>query len=214
MNRIVSLIVFLFYLGSAYSQSLNASKHSDSVHVQKKVIDTAKKAFFTPGHTALASAIIPGSGQIINGQWWKTPILYGGLGTLIYFIIYNQQQYISFRNAYLQRLNPSQYYPGSYYNKTTKKYYDPYDTANPHPIALIYDSSTLITYRDQWKHYRDEVIIITGVVYVANIVDAYVFAHLKEFDISDKLSMRIVPVNIANIASRNYISTGIVLNIK
>src|ERR1700744_2628654 len=41
----------------------------------------------------LYAALCPGLGQIYNKQYWKLPILYGGLGTAIYFIIFNQHYY-------------------------------------------------------------------------------------------------------------------------
>ena len=30
--------------------------------------------------TTVAAALLPGSGQLMNGQWWKAPIVWGGLG--------------------------------------------------------------------------------------------------------------------------------------
>jgi len=45
-------------------------------------------------HTAvLRSLIIPGWGQLYNHQWWKVPIIYGGLGLLAYAYTVNQNTY-------------------------------------------------------------------------------------------------------------------------
>ncbi|PSR05860.1 MAG: hypothetical protein BRD49_03490, partial [Bacteroidetes bacterium SW_10_40_5] len=41
------------------------------------------------------------------------------------------------------------------------------------------------------RRYRDLNIILTGLVYVTNILDAYVYAHLKDFDVSDNIAMSI-----------------------
>lgn len=44
----------------------------------------ARKDTLTPTYLLLASAIMPGSAQFYNHQWWKTPIIYGGIGGAIY----------------------------------------------------------------------------------------------------------------------------------
>jgi hypothetical protein len=51
-------------------------------------------------------------------------------------------------------------------------------------------------------------------VYLANVIDAYVFAHLQDFDVSDDLSMDIRPPRIANIAQQPGFTAGITLKLK
>lgn len=41
----------------------------------------------------LASALLPGSGQIANGQWWKAPLIWGGLGYAGWSFSNNHKEY-------------------------------------------------------------------------------------------------------------------------
>jgi hypothetical protein len=52
---------------------------------------------------ALSSALAPGLGQIQNGQFWKAPLVWGGLGLSVYFIINNNNRYQEFAKAYRLR---------------------------------------------------------------------------------------------------------------
>ncbi len=54
-------------------------------------------------------------------------------------------------------------------------------------------AKTLKTYKDSYRRNRDLCILLTAGVYVLQIVDAHVDAHLKDYDISDDLSMNITP---------------------
>lgn len=121
---------------------------------------------------ALSSAILPGAGQIMNKKYWKLPILYGGLGALIYFAGSNQQFYLDYKSAYAARIDT-----------------DPL-TTDPYPRL---SASDLQVRKDYYRRNRDLCYILCGVVYVLNIVDAYVDAQLRDFDVSDQLSMSIRP---------------------
>jgi hypothetical protein len=53
------------------------------------------------------------------------------------------------------------------------------------------------------------------IVYAANIVDAYVFAQLKDFDVSNDLSMQLHPINISMMPGfQPAVTTGITLKLK
>lgn len=123
-----------------------------------------------PWKAAVMSACLPGLGQMYNGKWWKVPIVWGGLGTIGYFMIDSHINYIDFRDAYRNRVNGIA---------------TPYDG--------IYTDQGLIAQRDVYRRNRDLLIIIGSVVWVLNIVDATVDAHLSSFDVSKDLSMKIRP---------------------
>jgi hypothetical protein len=123
---------------------------------------------------AIMSALIPGAGQIYNKAYWKVPLLYGGIAALVYFIDFNQKNYKIFKTAYI------------YNNDLDSSTRVDQDLSN-------YSNDDLLVRKDYYRRNRDLCYIIAGVVYVLNIVDAYVDAHLKDFDVGDDLSLRTHP---------------------
>lgn len=124
----------------------------------------------SPAKAVLYSAILPGLGQAYNHKYWKIPIIYAGLGTMAYFIIYNQQHYNTYESALKTRTNGG---IDQYYN--------------------IYSSTDLVTIRDYYHRYRDLSVIGAAVFYVLNVVDAEVDAQMFTFNVDDDLSMRVSP---------------------
>lgn len=124
----------------------------------------------SPWKASLMSGCLPGLGQIYNRKWWKVPIIWGGLGTLGYFAAVNHIDYINFRDAYRDRVNGI---PTSYDG--------------------IYSDVALVSQRDGHQKTRDMLFIIGSAVWLLNVVDAAVDAHLSTFDVSKKLSMTINP---------------------
>ncbi|MDD4920793.1 MAG: DUF5683 domain-containing protein [Bacteroidales bacterium] len=140
-----------------------------------------------PAKATLYSALLPGLGQIYNGDYWKIPVIYGGLIACGYFWQYNGLQYNRYKTMYNHAMaKPSQY--------------DGWMT--PENIKW---------YRDTFRRYRDYSIIATVLVYALNIIDANVFAHFQDFDISDDLTLRIEPglIPVTTIASAGYPGAGI-----
>lgn len=115
------------------------------------------------------SLAVPGLGQIYNRSWWKTPLIYGGLGVSIWFIRDNNQNYKDFRTAYSESFDPN----------------------TPNELVLKYpNQESLRRIRDiYYKRYQLS-IIATAAIYLMNGIEAYVDAHLKNFEISDDLSLR------------------------
>jgi hypothetical protein len=126
-----------------------------------------------PKLAILLSAIVPGTGQIYNQKYWKTPLVWAGIGTCIYFVRSNHILYKDYKGALLQRADTS--------IKEPDKYLD------------IYSTEQLISLQDQYRQNRDLFIIVSSLVYVLNIVDALVDAHLFSFDVSDDLSLNWQP---------------------
>ncbi|SRR5574344_228858 len=137
----------------------------------------------SPRTAALLSTFIPGSGQIYNGSWWKTPIIYAGFGGIGYGLYFYQDYYKSFKTAYNDYRDPF----------LEQGLTPPNDTILTVRSQTGYSPSAVQQGRDYYRKYRDLCIIGIGVWYLANILDAYVEAQLFEFDVSDDLTIQWQP---------------------
>ncbi|WP_346319919.1 DUF5683 domain-containing protein [Chitinophaga sp. YIM B06452] len=138
------------------------------------------KALHSPRKAAFYSAVLPGLGQIYNRQYWKVPLVYAALGVSTGVFIWNMDKYKEFRDAYRVRVA----------NQDNPDFDDKY--------AGIYSDSDLRYLRDAYRQYVDYSVLVFVAAYALNIVDATVFAHLRQFDISEDLSMRVGPRLINN----------------
>ena len=122
----------------------------------------------SPKKASIYSAVIPGAGQIYTKKYWKVPIIYGGLVASAYFINDNNNQYKEYRDAALLS----------------------YETGEN---QLGYTYSELIILKDHYKRNREISYFSFVGVYILNIIDASVNAHLFNFDVSDDISLNIRP---------------------
>ena len=135
--------------------------------------------------------ICPGAGQLYNKSYWKVPIVVGAFATMGYVIDWNARGYKRYRTAYNQVVN-----------------------GQPDEFEGRYSAEYLKNMKDNFRRNRDLCIILTGALYLLNIVDAHVDAHLKDYDISDDLSVRLEPTVFQNYASRNgYYGVGMSLKV-
>lgn len=160
------------------------------------VILNTSKINHSPIKAAYYSAILPGAGQAYNKKLWKIPIVYGALGTGGFFIYQNAHQYSRYRNEYLAR---------------TKIGYGNIDTE-----LSPYSNDNLLKIKNYYRKNMELAIIISSLLYVLNVVDATVDAHLYDFDISDDLSWHLQPnfnyFN-ANFTANNTFTSGVKLTL-
>uniref|UniRef100_UPI004049835C DUF5683 domain-containing protein n=1 Tax=Flavobacterium sp. TaxID=239 RepID=UPI004049835C len=136
----------------------------------KDSLKSSKIDPLAPSKAGFYSAILPGLGQAYNKKYWKIPLVYIGLGVSIYSYTWNNREYHKFRDEYKRRLD---------------------GTANPeHPIYGNLDDDRLISAQKFHQKNRDLSALITGLIYILNIVDANVDAHLMQFNVNDNLSLR------------------------
>ena len=128
-----------------------------------------------PGKAAVFSALLPGLGQAYVGDWWHIPIWYGGLGVCGYTLHLNQMQYNRYKYIYMLASDKDSGYSG-HINVTQAT-----------------------TYKDLYHRYRDYSVVATILVYALNIIDANVFAYMKDFNVSDDLSLNVEPALIENL---------------
>ncbi|MDZ7682146.1 MAG: DUF5683 domain-containing protein [Fodinibius sp.] len=134
-----------------------------------------------PNSVMYKSMMLPGWGQVINKQAWKVPIVYAILGGLGYYSVYLTKQYHDYRAAYYN-LNPR---PPENELPTDQRF-----GPTPSYISENANLEQLKTLRNTYHNRRDLVYVGLALAYGLNIVDAYVFAHLRSFDVSEDLSMR------------------------
>lgn len=131
-----------------------------------------------PGKAAILATIFPGAGQIYNRAWWKLPLVYGALGGLVYSECFFQKGYREFADA-----------ANTVSLDETKLH-----NASLGPRASLYNSkAALDTGVEYYRDYRDTFFLYIGLAYGLQIMDSLVDAHLKEFDVSDDLSLRWKP---------------------
>lgn len=126
-----------------------------------------------PKKSALYSAILPGAGQLYNRQYWKIGVVYAGVATATYFLIDNSREYQRFRRGYIARINNA-----NVQDEFTNKY----------------GQAQLQVLQNAYRKYLDMTILFTGLGYTLQVLDALAFAHLKNFDVSKNISMRMQPV--------------------
>jgi hypothetical protein len=152
--------------------TLKPQKDSVATTLAKK--DSTLKAKHIPQKATRHSAILPGWGQAYNKQYWKIPIVYGALAVPASLFIYNNKWYQKTKDAYEILVNGG-------------------DTSAIDPKLQGLSPETLQYYRNDFRKNRDYSTIFFLLVWGLNVVDATVSAHLKDFDVSNDLTMHIQP---------------------
>lgn len=144
-----------------------------------------KPAFVPNPKKALwLSLILPGAGQIYNRKYWKLPIIYGGFLGCTYALLWNQQMYDDYSQAYIDIMDDD---PNTAsYRNILPMGYD--ITGREEQFKKIFKHK-----RDYYRKYRDMSIFAFFGVYLLSVVDAYVDAQLSTFDISKDLSLTVEP---------------------
>ena len=154
-------------------------------------VEEAARAPFQPDpiRSLWLSLILPGAGQIYNHKYWKLPVIYGGFLGCAYALSWNNQMLRDYSQAYLDIMDND---PNSKsYEKMLPIGYD--ITGREEQFKNIFKNK-----KNYYRKYRDMSIFAFVAVYAIAAIDAYVDAELSAFDISEDLSMRIVPTVISS----------------
>lgn len=165
----------LFFLVLVLGNQMNlAQKSGEPPIIFKDSIVESTIDPLSPSKAAFYSAILPGLGQAYNKRYWKIPLVYGGLAAGLYYYNENNKSYNEFRAVYKRRLE----------GFTDDKYPE-------------FSNTVIINAQRLYQRNRNISLFITIGVYVLNIVDANVDAHLLQFNVSDNLSFRpdVYPIN-------------------
>ncbi len=165
------------YAGSLDSLNLVKNDSVKAMKVPYKII---------PRQATLKSLMIPGWGQLYNRQYWKLPFVAGAFITLGMIANYNQVRYSKYR----------EYYYVVSTHPEDPNYIPPATVAVPYEdgVTRDLDVNQLKRINDGFRRNRDYTYIGMALAWALNVVDANVSAHLKTFDVSDDLSIRVKPI--------------------
>ena len=169
---IQKLLLFIFFLNFLKINAQKTDNYSD-IKIEKQVLENIKTDPLRPARSAFYSAVLPGLGQAYNRKYWKIPIVYGAIGTALYFYFDNDKIYDRYRYAYKRRLA----------GFTDDEFYGPNEVPFISQDALIRAQRAL-------KRNKEVSMLITVGMYVLNIIDANVDAHLLQYNIDDNLSFQ------------------------
>lgn len=158
----------------------------DTLALTKKELRAWRRQHFIPNpkRALWLALVLPGAGQIYNRKYWKLPIFYGGFLGCTYALLWNQQMYHDYQQAYLDIMD-SDPDTKSYLNMLPPNYDT---TGKEERLKTLFKNR-----KDRYRRYRDMSAFAFIGVYLLSVVDAYVDAELSVFDISPDLSMRVEP---------------------
>ena len=128
--------------------------YSQTNHSTQSVKDSGFVMTKSPMGALLRSAVLPGWGQFYNESYWKIPIVWGASGWFIYM--------------WFDRNNLYKKYQDLYNNSIT-------ETSN--------GNQQFRSLRNFYRDNRDQFAVYFAITYLLNLVDAYVDAHLFDFDV-------------------------------
>lgn len=126
-----------------------------------------------PSKAAFYSAVLPGLGQAYTGKYWKIPIVYGGLGTSVGIALWNHDRQNEVRDIFKARQRGIR--TDRFINQETGQ-------------ELISDDGLARAQRNFQRQKELSIAISVG-LYVLQIIDANVTAHLQQYNLNDKLSL-------------------------
>lgn len=147
---------------------------NNKIQIASTKSDTAAKKKHDPRKATLRSAILPGWGQAYNREYWKIPIVYGALAIPGSLFVYNNKWYQKTKEAYTILVTGG-------------------DTLAIDPKLKGLTAPDLQYYRNYFRKSRDYSVLFFLLVWGLNVADATVFGHLKNFDVSNDLSMHVQP---------------------
>lgn len=186
MSRIFIILVSLFILGSfclAQGEPPDSSrvpikdnltitpdfKTQEEILKETPVESQGFRMQKSASGAIVRSLILPGWGQFYVEEYWKTPIFLGAAGVLGWFIYDNHVKFMDAKDLVESMSEDDPYYD-------------------------IYKAD-----REFFRDSRDQSAFYLLAVYAISAVDAYVNAHLYDFDVSDEnvesasLDLRISP---------------------
>lgn len=170
---------FLFILGflffSTQAQEIRATQEQMASVTAKDSIAEEEYLPLKPAKVAFYSAVLPGLGQAYNKDYWKIPIVYAALGTGVGIAVHNHTEFQRYRSAYKDRI------AGRIDEFTT--------VAEDGTQTQVFSADALLRAQTQFRRNKELSILISAGIYILQIVEANVKAHLAQFNVDDRLTL-------------------------
>lgn len=162
---------------------------ADSAVLAKAPADSPVLKKHSPHKATMHSLILPGWGQAYNRKYWKIPIIYAALGITGVVFNFNRVEYNKTKYAYFYVINRG----------TADSNVFQLSKVDPELLSFVNanDSYSLQLYRNEYRKNIDYSVLFFLFFWALNVVDATVDGHLKDFDITNDLSMHIKPTFIS-----------------
>ena len=179
----IGCILFCCSELSAQKKDTSSPKNSAVIKKDSSLVksDTIVKLKFRPQVATRRSAILPGWGQATNKEYWKIPLVYGVLAIPGALYFYNDSWYNKTKYAYEAKF------------KAQAPTLDSSGLSGIDPQLKNLGLASLQSYRNTFRRDRDYSILYFILAWGLQVADATVFAHLKQFDVSDDLSLQVKP---------------------
>ncbi len=165
-------LLLIYAFAKAQSEEITITEDTGTKIDSQQSVDPLR-----PARAAFYAAALPGLGQAYNKDYWKLPIVYGALGTGIFFAIDNDREFKRYRTAFKDRL------AGRIDEFTTVTEVDGETTTTE-----IFTDDGLIDAQDFFRRRKELAILITAGMYILQILEANVDAHLSQYDVTDDLT--------------------------
>lgn len=220
MRKLLLLIVVLW----RFTELGAINVFCDTTVVQEQLTDTLDVEVVksnlkphSPHKATIYAMVLPGWGQVYNRQWWKLPILYGGVGATVYGISWNSRNLKKYKTAYIdysryleeKAKNPDFPYPE---NPSWEKVYVGGGVENFSPQQQSNFQTQLKNKKTNFKRNRDLLYIVMGGIYAIQIIDACVFAHFYDFEINEDLTLNVQPNSFYTPAAGGMVGLTLTLN--
>jgi len=170
--RLIIPLIFIFTSQFLFAQESDSGSVSLKVRNNKYHPDSLAGKH-SPKKATIFSAILPGSGQIYNGQTWKAVLVYSGFSILGYYIYDNNKIYKDYLQQWIYLTD----------GDSLTRVRPELERASPDALHNAFSA---------FRKYRDQCIMGFALLYAANIIDANVYAHLYHFNVDD-LSFHLTP---------------------
>lgn len=169
-----SILLFVCLINVVCAEAQRDQRRLSAEERDTVKLDTYSSRY-NPRKALLFAAVLPGLGQVYTKKYWKLPLVYGGIGATAYAFNFYQDGYQLYRGELFYNLNNGLNNPGA---------------LNPNTGFTTQQLRTIV---DRYRRERDFMLIVMMGVYVLQMIDAHVDAHLKEFDMNPHLQVRIEP---------------------